>query len=64
MLIRQALNFGANLVAGVVLGAFAVGMLRACRCGSTDRIEPRRPPASESAGGAESPESPGGAAAI
>jgi hypothetical protein len=64
MIIRQALNFGANLVAGLILGAFAIGMMRACRCASSDRLEPRRPPAPESTAGAETPESPGGAAAI
>ena len=64
MIIRQALNFGANLVAGVILGVFAVGMMRACRCASADRLEPRRPPAPEFMGGAETPELPGGAAAI
>ena len=64
MIIRQALNFGANLVAGVILGSFAVGMMRVCRCASTDRLEPSGPQAPESTGGAETAESPGGAAAI
>lgn len=64
MIIRQALNFGANLVAGAILGALAVAVTRACRHASRDRLEPRHPPAPEPPSGAQARESPGGAAAI
>jgi hypothetical protein len=64
MIIRQALNFGVNLVAGTVLSAFAVGVMRACRCASRDRLEPRYPPAPEPPSAAPAGETPSESAAI
>jgi hypothetical protein len=64
MIIRQTLNFGANLVAGAILGALAVVAMRCYRHASRDRLEPRYPPAPEPPSTAQAPGSPGGAAAI
>jgi hypothetical protein len=64
MIICQALNFGANLVAGAVLGALAVVAMRCYRRAGRDRLEPRYEPASEPPSTARAPRSPGGAADI
>jgi hypothetical protein len=64
MIIRQALNFGANLVAGAVLSALAVALVRYCRHAGRDRLEPRYPPAPEPPGAAPAGETPSESAAI
>jgi hypothetical protein len=62
MILRQTVNFGANLVGGFILGVLAVGALQTCRrmC-REERLEPRYPsppkpstpsPASESSASA------------
>jgi hypothetical protein len=48
MIIRQTVNFGANLVGGFILGVLAVGALQTCRrmC-REERLEPRYSPPPE-----------------
>jgi hypothetical protein len=62
MIIRQTLNFGVNLVAGAIVGALTLAVMRACWHAGRDRLEPRHPP--EPPTPAQPRESPGGAAAI
>ena len=65
MIIRQALNFGANLVGGFILGVLAVGALQTCRrMRREERLEPRYSPSPKDATPAEPSESSASAAAI
>lgn len=65
MIIRQALNFGANVVGGFVLGVLAVGALQACRClRREERLDPRYSPPPKPSTPSEASEPSAGAAAI
>jgi hypothetical protein len=65
MIIRQTLNFGANLVGGFILGVLAVGALQTCRrmC-REERLEPRYSPPPKPSTTSPTSESSAAAAAI
>jgi hypothetical protein len=64
MIVKQTLNFGANLVGGFILGVLAVGAMRMCRHMCIERLEPRYPSPPKAATTSPTSESSAAAAAI
>lgn len=64
MIIRQAVNFGAHLVGGVLLGVLAVAAATMCRHRSEERLEPRQSPPAEPTSAPPPPDTSAPAAAI
>jgi hypothetical protein len=64
MIIRQTLNFGANLVGGIILGVLAVAVVQMCRYKREERLEPRYPRRREPSVTPQTPEVSAAASAI